>query len=51
VIYHKICAFIRYPYQTIKNNFDALNILKDLSFDSFIKHFQKIMALRVKKFK
>jgi hypothetical protein len=31
-IYHKVCSFIRYPYQTVKNGFDFINITKDLSF-------------------
>jgi hypothetical protein len=31
MIYHKLCSFIRYPYQTVNNAFDSINLTKDLN--------------------
>lgn len=40
--YDKIISFLKYPYHSVVNNFSILNIVKDMSLETWLWHFSLI---------
>ena len=40
--YNQILSFIKYPYQTVVNNFTVLNIVKEMNINTFLIYMARI---------
>jgi hypothetical protein len=40
--YNNILSFVKYPYQTVVNNFSILNIVKEMSLESWLWYMARI---------
>ena len=46
--YSKICCMLRYPYQTLYNDFSILNFVSDMNYATFELYFRKVCWLHRK---
>jgi hypothetical protein len=43
--YNEFCSVLRYPYQTLYNNFEVINFVSEMSFETFEYFFRKVIFI------
>jgi hypothetical protein len=44
-VYNEFCSVLRFPYQTLYNNFEIINFVSEMKFETFEYFYRKIIMI------